>query len=102
MTTQLSDFLARPDIWLGALALATFLGLYWLIRGAPPGQMAVEEGRAEGAPEPRRRDRLVAGVVGGFVLIVAGAFVAVEIGVPWSVPVFGAGFATVILLARAC
>ncbi len=91
--------LARPDVWLIGLAVAVFLGLYWALRGAPVGQPIREPGGPD-APPTGRRDRLVALASAGVVLVAFGAFVSAYYGIPWSIPVFGAGFAALLLADR--
>jgi hypothetical protein len=93
-------FFSRTDVWIGAAALAAFLALTWALRGAAPGRPAEEEGDAD-APRAAYRDRIVTAVVVGLILIVAGAFVAIERGIPYSLPFFGLGFGLVLtLIAR--
>jgi hypothetical protein len=94
------DFLTnlwRSEVWIALAALAAFLVGVWVLRGAPPGQAgAVEDD--EQAPRAGYRDRIVAGVVVGMLLILFGAYVALARGIFWSFPVFGAGFALVLAL----
>jgi hypothetical protein len=91
-------FLGRPDVWVGGLALAVFLILYWLLRGEPVGQPASEPS-GEDAPSGGRRDRLVAMSAGGAVLVVVGACVAF-LSIPWSLPAFAAAYALLGLSGR--
>jgi ABC-type uncharacterized transport system len=94
------DFLTnlwRSEVWIGLAALAAFLVGVWVLRGAPPGQ-AGEVEDDEHAPRAGYRDRIVAGVVVGMLLILAGAYLALARGIFWSLPVFGAGFALVLAL----
>jgi hypothetical protein len=92
------SFLALPIVWIAGLAVAAFLVLYWALRGAPIGQ-AVEEEAAEEVPGASYRDRVVAAAVVGVILIGVGAYVAVAVSIPWSLPLFAVGFGVVITLA---
>jgi len=93
-------FLWRNDVWIVALTLAAFLVLTWALRGAALGRPAEEEKDAD-APRAGYRDRIVIAVVVGLLLIMAGAFVAITRGIPWSLPLFGLGFGLVLaLIAR--
>lgn len=98
MTGRFVAFLARTDVWVAGLALVAFLVLYWALRGAPIGQ-AAEEGD-EDAPGAGYRDRVVAAVVAGLLLVVAGAYVALARSLPWSLPLFALGFGLVLTLIR--
>lgn len=93
-------FLARPEVWIGALSLAAFLALYWALRGAPLGQAARDEQDSD-APSAGYRDRVVAASVIGMLLIAAGGYVAMAVSIPWSLVPFGLGFGTLIALVRA-
>jgi ABC-type uncharacterized transport system len=97
MGLDLLRFLSRGEIWIAGSALLTFLVLTWALRGAPPGQAAEAEEDAE-APRAGYRDRIVAAVVVGLILILAGAFVSIERGILWSLPLFGLGFGLVLTL----
>ncbi len=93
-------FLARNDVWIVASALAAFLALTWALRGSVLGRSAEAEDDAD-APRAGYRDRTVIAVVVGLILIMAGAFVAMARGVPWSLPFFALGFGLVLtLIAR--
>lgn len=96
MTHLMTGFLARTEVWVLALAGAAFLALYWALRGAPIGQAAEDEG--EEAPRAAYRDRVIAAMVVGLLLIVAGGYIALTRSVPWSIPAFAAGFGTVLSL----
>ena len=72
----------------------------WVLRGAPIGQAAEEEDD-EDAPAAGYRDRVVAAVVAGLLLVVAGAYVAAARSVPWSLPLFALGFGLVLTLIQA-
>jgi hypothetical protein len=96
MTNLMTGFLSRTEVWVVALAGAAFLALYWALRGAPIGQAAEDEG--EEAPRAAYRDRVIAAMVVGLLLIVAGGYIALTRGVPWSIPAFAAGFGTVLSL----
>jgi len=94
------DFLAflwRSETWIVGSALVAFVVATWVLRGAPPGQAADSESDSD-APTARYRDRIVAAVVVGLILILLGAFVAINRGIPWSLPIFGVGFGLVLLL----
>lgn len=94
-------FLSRPETWFSMTALAAFLTLYWFLRGAPPGQTAPEDPGGEGLPGPGARDRIAALAVLALIVVAAGGVVAVEVGVPWSIPLFALGFLGEIALVRA-
>src|SRR4051812_44597476 len=96
MSRVLSDILSRTELWVMALAVSAFLALYWALRGAPIGQAAEEE--EDEAPRAGYRDRVIAVVAAGLMLVVAGAYVALARSVAWSIPVFAAGFGTVLVL----
>ncbi len=98
MTGRVLAFLNRIDVWVGGLALVAFLVLYWALRGAPIGQ-ATEEAD-EDAPGAGYRDRVVAAVIAGLLLVVAGAYVALARSVPWSLPLFALGFGLVLTLIQ--
>jgi len=90
--------LSRDEVWVGALGLAAFLTVFWMLRGAPVGQAVGPEDDEE-APRGGYRDRVVAAVSLGLLLILAGAYVAVTRGPAWSLPPFLLGFGTVLALA---
>ena len=94
------EFLRRPGVWVVALAVAAFLVLSWILRGSPLGQAAEESGAGEGHPGPARRDRAVASSVGGLILVALGGYVAIAVGVPWSIPLFIAGYGLVAFTVR--
>src|SRR5262245_31674629 len=96
MTHTMSTFLSRTEFWVLALAGAAFLALYWALRGAPIGQATEDEG--EEAPRASYRDRVIAAVSAGLLLVMAGAYLALTRGVPWSIPPFAAGFGIVLTL----
>ncbi len=98
MSQRVLDFLTRPEVWAIASALAGFLTLTWAIRGAPIGQATREE--PEDAPGPAYRDRVVASAVVGFLLVLAGGYLAAAVGIPWSLPAFAAGFGIVLAVLR--
>lgn len=89
-------FLQTPVVWVIGLALAAFLVLFWAMRGAPIGQDV--EGEGDEAPRGGYRDRVIAALVLGLMLVCAGAYVASAHGVLWSLPVFGSGFGIVLTL----
>ena len=73
--------------------------LTWVLRGAAPGRAVEGEADAD-APRAGYRDRMVFGVAIGLILILAGAFVALDRGIPWSLPIFALGFGLVLTLTR--
>ena len=66
--------------------------------GAPLGQATREE--PEESPASGYRDRVVASAVVGFLLVLAGAYLAATAGIPWSLPAFAAGFGIVLAVLR--
>jgi hypothetical protein len=99
MGEKVLTFLGRGEVWVAGSALAVFLVLTWVLRGAAPGQAVEGEGDAD-APHAGRRERLVFGVAFGLILILAGAYVALDRGIPWSLPIFALGFGLVLTLTR--
>lgn len=99
MSERVLTFLGRGDVLIAGAALAAFLVLSWVLRGAAPGRAVEGETDSEAAPAGRR-DRMVFGVAFGLLLILVGAFVAIGRGVPWSLPIFGLGFGIVLSLTR--
>jgi hypothetical protein len=99
MSERILTFLGRGEVWIAGAALAAFLVLTWVLRGAAPGRAVEGETDAE-APVAGRRDRMVFGVAFGLILILAGAYVALDRGVPWSLPIFALGFGLVLTLTR--
>jgi hypothetical protein len=99
MGEKVLTFLGRGEVWVAGSALAAFLVLTWVLRGAAPGQAVEGEANAE-APRAGRRERMVFGVAFGLILILAGAYVALDRGIPWSLPIFAAGFGLVLTLTR--
>jgi hypothetical protein len=98
MTQRLLSFFSRTEVWVGALFLATFLVLYWALRGAPIGQAPRTETDEDQGPGAGYRDRVVAAIVAGQLLILAGAYIAIARSVSWSLPVFALGFGLVLAL----
>ncbi len=98
MSQSLLNFLTRTEVWASASALVGFLTLTWLIRGAPIGQSMPDE--PAGSPRPAYRDRVIGLAVFGFLLVLAGAVLAFRVGIPWSIPVFGGGFALLIAVMK--
>ena len=90
MLEGLSNLFALPGVWIGVVALASYLILHWILRGAPPGQSPADEDDP-GAPPRGRRDRMIAGITFGLTLILVGAYVAFAQGIFWSIPVLAAG-----------
>src|SRR4051794_4275811 len=97
MTKALMTFLSLTEGWVGALGLAAFLTPFWVLPGAPVGQ-AVNPEEDEDAPRGGYRDRVVAAVSVGMLLILAGAYLALTRGPAWSLPAFLLGFGTVLAL----
>ena len=97
MNVALPSLFSREVLWLSAAAVAVGLVVAWILRGAPPGQSATAEDDAE-APRSGYRDRMVAGVVTGLLLIAGGGYLALSRGILVSVPVFALGFGLVIFL----
>ncbi|MFO0958459.1 MAG: GldG family protein [Isosphaeraceae bacterium] len=100
MTDRLFTLLTRTPAWSALLGLALFLGLSWWIRGTPLGQRADRDGRSDPIPEGRR-DRAAIAAVLGFLAVLYGGLVALTVGIPWSLPLFAVGFATMIRQGRA-
>lgn len=99
MSERVLSFLSRGDVLTAGSALAAFLVLSWILRGAAPGRSLAGEPEGD-APLASRRDRMVFGVALGLVLILIGAGVAATQGVPWALPIFGMGFLMVVSLTR--
>src|SRR5690242_7699963 len=97
MTQQLLTLFDRTGLRVTALALAAFAALFWALRGAPIGRTAREDD-AEDAPEAGYRDRVVAAVVVGMLLIASGGMIALTQSIPWSLPLFAVGYGMVITL----
>ena len=97
MRYEFLTYFWRTEVWVAGSALAAFLVGIWALRGAPPGQAATAEEDTE-APRAGYRDRIVAAVVVGLILILSGAYVALSRGVPWSLPIFALGFGLVLTL----
>ncbi len=76
-----------------------FLVLTWVLRGTSVLQAAEAEEDAD-APRAGYRDRIVAGVVVGLMLILGGAYVALARGILWSLPIFALGFGLVLTLIK--
>ena len=87
--------LGSTVVVVGALALASFLMIYWILRGAPPLQAAAIEPDKE-APSSGYRERLILEVTSGMVLVLVGAYVACSQGISWSIPVLAAGVGLVV------
>jgi hypothetical protein len=99
MGEKVLTFLGRGEVWIAGAALAAFLVLTWVLRGAAPGK-AVEGESDVDSPRAGHRERMVIGVAIGLILILAGAYVALDRGVPWSLPIFAVGFGLVLTLTR--
>src|SRR3954451_6120466 len=98
MSERLQVFLSRTEVWVSLLALAASLVLFWALRGAPPGQATNEEDEAEDAPGAGYRDRVVAAIVAGLLLVLAGDRLAVAGRLAWALPAFALGFGIVLTL----
>jgi hypothetical protein len=99
MGEKILTFLGRSETWIVGSALAVFLVLTWVLRGASPGQAARAEEDAD-APRAGYRDRIVAGVVVGLMLILGAAYVSLSRGILWSLPIFALGFGLVLTLIQ--
>jgi hypothetical protein len=99
MGEKILTFLGRSDTWIVGSALVVFLVLTWVFRGATVLQSAEAEEDAD-APRAGYRDRIVAGVVVGLMLILGAAYVALARGIVWSLPVFAMGFGLVLALIQ--
>ena len=99
MTTPFSlwGLLAHAGTWIAAAAAASFLVLFWILRGVPPGVAATGDD-ATGAPAAAYRDRVIAGVATGLLLILLGTWLAATSGVLWALPPFAMGFGLVLTL----
>jgi hypothetical protein len=91
--------LPREVIGAVGLAIAGFLALTWLLRGSPFGQPDRTEGEAE---ETTRgyRNLVVSLAAIGVLLIVAGAWLALAVSVPWSIALFAGGFLILLGVVR--
>src|SRR4051812_44520371 len=98
MTQRLLAILSRSEIWVGGMAIAASLVLYWALRGAPLGQATREEDEGEGSPASGYRDRVVGAMVGGLLAILAGAYLALTGRLGWSLLAFAVGFGIVVTL----
>jgi hypothetical protein len=98
MMDGLWTILSRTEVWLGTLAVAAFLVLTWALRGAPLGQAAPAEEEDADAPGAGYRDRVVVAIVGGLLLVLAGARLALTGRLLWSLPAFVLGFGVVLTL----
>ena len=78
---------------------AAFLVLTWVVRGAPIGQAAAAE--PDDAPSSGKRDVAVVQAVVAFLLIAAGAVVALRYGIPWSLPLFALGIGGTLWVQKA-
>ena len=101
MTARLLTFLSRTEVWVVALGLAAFLVLFWALRGAAPGRATRAEDEKDDAPGAGYRDRVVAAMVGGLLLVLAGGFLALSGRLAWSFPAFATGFGIVLTLIAA-
>ncbi len=97
MGFDLFKAVSRGEVWIAGAAIVTFLVLRGALGGAAPGRPADSEEDIE-APRSAHRDRIVVAVVLGLILILAGAYIAVDRGILWSLPIFGLGFGLVLTL----
>jgi hypothetical protein len=97
MKFALPYLLSREEFWLAAAAAVVGLIVAWILRGAVPGQAGEAEDDFE-APRSGYRDRMIAGVVVGLLLIALGGYFGVSRGMRYSVPAFALGFGLVIFL----
>jgi len=97
MSSNLTSILSWPLVWVTALSLAAFLTLYWALRGAPPGQAVADDEDRE-APAAAYRDRVIAAVVVGLLLVIAGAYLALTHSLAWSLPLFACGIGIILRL----
>ena len=58
----------------GARSLASFLAIFWILRGSPTRARRRPVEDDPDAPPPGYRDRVIAGVTAGLVLILLGGF----------------------------
>ena len=79
-----SNIWAGPLAWGIGLGFLVCVGLFLWFRAAVRG----EEVDARAA---RRRDAMVALTIACLLAIIAGAFVAIAVAIPWSIPLFAAG-----------
>src|SRR5262249_11942256 len=98
MIQRVAEWLSMTGVWVAGLSVAAFLTLFWALRGAPRGQAVGDEGEGEEAPGAGYRDRVVAASVVGLILVGVGAYVALAVSIPWSLPLFATGFGIVIAL----
>jgi hypothetical protein len=91
------SWLARPEAWIAGLAVIACVGLYALLRGA------IREGEQTEGPGPRAgyRDAMVAATVACQALVGLAAVVAVNVGIPWSLPPFALGLGGLAAVVRA-
>ncbi len=97
MKSAFPSLFSQEVLWLAAAALAAGLIVAWILRGAPPGQATRAEDDAY-APRSGYRDRMIAGVVVGLLLIAGGGYAALSRGILYSMPIFALGFGLVIFL----
>ena len=98
MLDRLKELMSISGVAVAGLSLAAFLALFWLLRGAPPGQAADESGASDESPGTGYRDRVVAAAVIGMVLLGVGAYLAMAVSIPWALAPLAAGFATLLVL----
>ncbi len=97
MKVAFPSLFSHEVFWLAAAALAAGLVVAWIMRGAPPGQAPKSEDDVD-SPRSGYRDRMIAGVVTGLLLIALGGYAALSRGIVVSVPIFALGFGLVIFL----
>ncbi len=100
MSERLLEILSSESLAVAGLTLAFGLAVFWLLRGAPPGQSAEPERDSE-APPAHLRNKLAALGTGGILALGLGFYVALRFGVPWSLPLFALGFGAMIGTIRA-
>ena len=90
MLQSLLTLLERQEVWIGLTGLASFLAIYWVLRGAVPGVSSVAEAD-DGAPSASLRERSIALTAAGAGLIAVAGCVAFSQGILWSIPLFALG-----------
>ncbi|CAN5621951.1 Gldg family protein [soil metagenome] len=100
MRERVFEILSNEALMVAGLSLAMALAVFWLLRGAPPGQSAEAEPDAQAPPAPQRSQWAAVGTF-GILALVWGFYVALRFGVPWSLPLFALGFGGLIGTTRA-
>jgi hypothetical protein len=99
MGAKVLTILERTEFWVAGSALVALLILVWVLRIAAPGLAMKAEGEVD-APRAGYRNRIVVAVTVGLILILGGAFIALDHSIPWSLPLFALGFGLVLTLIR--